>query len=139
PQVLFEIGTFDGRTTMNMAANSPAEAHVYTLDLPAAQVENTAFRLELNEDAYVKKPVSGGRFIGSHLNRKITQLFGDSGTFDFSPFAGRVDFMFVDGSHSYEYVLSDTRNVLKMVKEGGIILWHDYVKSGFTPFPGVPR
>jgi len=37
PSVLFEIGTFDGRTTSNLAASSPGGAVVYTLDLPIAE------------------------------------------------------------------------------------------------------
>jgi hypothetical protein len=38
-----------------------------------------------------------------------------------------VDFVFVDGSHSYEYVLNDSRHALKLIRNGkGVILWHDY-------------
>jgi hypothetical protein len=44
--------------------------------------------------------------------------------------------MFVDGSHSYEYVLSDTEAAWKMVKSGGLILWHDYDSRWW---PGVTR
>lgn len=139
PGVLFEIGTFDGRTTLNMAANAPEGATVYTLDLPAESVDATAFALELNEHIFVRKPRSGARFADAPTPYTIVQLLGDSATFDFSPFFGRVDFMFIDGSHAYEYVRSDTLAALEMVRPGGIIIWHDYVRAGFTPFPGVPR
>ncbi len=139
PRVLFEIGTFDGRTSLNMAVNAPAGATVYTLDLPAEGLNSTAFALELNEDAFVRKPRSGARFSDAASSYDIVQLLGDSATFDFSPYYGKVDFMFIDGSHAYEYVRSDTLNALNMVREGGIIIWHDYVREGFTPFPGVPR
>lgn len=139
PAVLFEIGTFDGRTSLNMAANAPRGATVYTLDLPAASLSSTTFALELNEDAFVKKQRSGARFVDSKSRYDIVQLLGDSATFDFSPYHGKVDFMFIDGSHAYAYVKSDTLNALKMVREGGIIIWHDFVRAGFTPFPGVPR
>jgi predicted O-methyltransferase YrrM len=139
PGVVFEIGTFDGRTTLNMAANAAEGAIVYTLDLPAAAADATAFALELNEDIFIRKPRSGARFVDSRAPYNIVQLFGDSATFDFSPFRGRVDFMFIDGSHAYEYVRSDTLAALSMVREGGTIIWHDYVREGFTPFPGVPR
>ena len=37
PKRIFEIGTFDGRTTLNMALNAP-DAQIYTLDLPASGV-----------------------------------------------------------------------------------------------------
>ena len=43
---------------------------------------------------------------------------------------GRVDFRgvmrFVDGSHAYSYVVSDSRKALRMCAPGGLILWHDY-------------
>jgi hypothetical protein len=57
---------------------------------------------------------------------KICQLYGDSATFDFTPFFG-MDFIFIDGSHSYEYVLNDSRKAIQLLREGkGVILWHDY-------------
>ena len=36
PANAFEIGTFDGRTTLNIAANLRAGGKVWTLDLPKA-------------------------------------------------------------------------------------------------------
>jgi hypothetical protein len=30
---------------------------------------------------------------------KVVQLRGDSAAFDFSPFVGTVDFVFIDGAH----------------------------------------
>jgi predicted O-methyltransferase YrrM len=133
PERLFEIGTFDGRTTLNMAVNSRAGAHVYTLDLPGEQASSTALRIESYEKMYVEKPVSGARFIGKPCASKITQLYGDSATFDFKPYENSIDFVFVDASHSYEYVINDTRVALRLLRSGkGIIVWHD-----FTAWPGV--
>ena len=34
PLKIFEIGTFDGRTTLNMALNSSPNTEIFTLDLP---------------------------------------------------------------------------------------------------------
>ena len=54
-------------------------------------------------------------------------MYGDSATFDFSPFFDTVDFVFLDGSHHYKYVLSDSNVAVKLVgSRNGIILWHDY-------------
>ena len=33
PAAIFEIGTFDGRTTLNLAENAPPDSRLYTLDL----------------------------------------------------------------------------------------------------------
>lgn len=128
PKVLFEIGTFTGRTTLNLAACSPDDARVFTLDLKPEDLRRTKFPMYASEVLYVDKPASGTSFASSPLVRKITQLYGDSAVFDFSPWRGRVDFIFIDGAHTYEYVHSDTRCALDLLREGrGTIIWHDYL------------
>jgi predicted O-methyltransferase YrrM len=128
PLTVFEIGTFDGRTTLNLAANAPDSALVHTLDLPMGDEHATAYVLEDAERAYVRKPQSGGRVHRSDLARKVKQHYGDSATFDFAPFVrDGVDFIFVDGSHAYEYARSDSLAAMSMLREGrGTIVWHDY-------------
>jgi predicted O-methyltransferase YrrM len=136
PASIFEIGTFDGRTTLNLAENSPVETIVYTLDLPADQMRQTKFVLAAGEEEFVRKPLSGGRFAGSPDAARIRQLHGDSAQFDFSPFQGQIDLIFVDGSHAYEYVANDSRAALDMIRPGGMVIWHDY---GSGDWPGVNR
>ena len=127
PKHIFEFGTFDGRTTLNMAANSPEGAQIETLDLPQENIGNTGFLLEEQEKVLIDKPASGTRFSGRPESGKIRQHFGDSARFDFSAYEHRADFIFIDASHAYDYVLSDSRNALKLMdRNGGIILWHDY-------------
>ena len=136
PHLCFEIGTFDGRTTLNMALNLPTDGRVFTLDLPGNDKGSTLLPLDHAEVKYVDKPVPGARFAGHELAGQITQLYGDSASYDFSRFLDSVDFMFVDGSHSYDYAKTDSLTALEMVRSGGIILWHDYD----TPYwPGVTR
>ncbi len=128
PATIFEIGTFDGRTTVNMAANAPKETRIFTLDLPAAAVNRTALRIKSGDTAFIVKKQSGREFLRQEQEGEmITQLLGDSAAFDYTPYKNRMDFVFVDGSHSYEYVLSDTEVALNLLREGkGIVLWHDY-------------
>ena len=127
PKACFEIGTFDGRTALNMAANTPDDAMIYTLDLPCEQVDQTKFSLDPYERFAVMKETSGIRYRGTIWERKIQQLYGDSATFDYAPYKGEIDFVFIDGSHTYEYVVSDSRNALTLLRDGkGTILWHDY-------------
>jgi predicted O-methyltransferase YrrM len=131
PRTLFEIGTFDGRTTLNLAANAPDEAIVYTLDLPAT--EQPVLALASGERTFVDKPTSGARVHRSELAPKVKQLLGDSATFDFSPYVSAVDFVFVDGSHAYENALNDSRIAHRLLRNGkGTIVWHDY-----DVWPGV--
>ena len=44
---IIEIGTFDGRTTLNLALNAPPTSHIFTLDLPAGAP--TAYSLAAGE------------------------------------------------------------------------------------------
>jgi len=71
------------------------------------------------------------RWQGSTYESKIHCLFGDSATFDYSPFYGKVDLFFVDGVYSYEYVRSDTINAFKCINQG-VVLWHDYGRMGIN-------
>ncbi len=115
--LLFEIGTFDGRTSLNLAFSCPPRCRVHTLDM-----------------APTMPPLStptGARiapYRQSHpaIAAKITRLFGDSATFNFAPYVNACSLVFVDGTHTYEYAMSDSRAAMKMVQHGGIILWHDY-------------
>jgi predicted O-methyltransferase YrrM len=110
PRRIFEIGTFNGRTTANMAACCAAD--IYTLNLPVSGTD------------------LGICFRG---NPRVTQLLGDSATFDYAPYLGAMDFVFVDGDHSREYAASDTAWALRLAAPGATILWHDYLSA----FPGV--
>lgn len=136
PARCFEFGTFDGRSTLTLAANCPSGSTIFTLDLPADRLESTGLPLEHADRAYVDKPVVGARLLGRPEASRVTQLLGDSATFDFDPYYGLIDLVFVDGAHAYDYVLSDSRHAVKMLPSsgGGVILWHDY-----GGWPGVTR
>lgn len=127
PDVVLEIGTFDGRTTLNIAANTGADSKIYTIDLPEKNIADTKYKVSGGEKLFIQKDKSGTRFLNTPYAKKIIQLEGDSAVYDFSALFNKVDLVFIDGSHVYEYVKSDTDTALKLLKNGkGIILWHDY-------------
>lgn len=126
PTTLFEFGTFDGRTTLNFAANAPGNATTFTLDLPQAEAKTTKYELDQWDLKFAEKEISGSRFLNSPWRKQIVQLFGDSATFDFNPFKGKVDFIFIDGSHSYDYVKTDSANALRLASRPSTVVWHDY-------------
>lgn len=108
---VFEIGTFEGATTTNMAYNINELGQVYSLCLPQCKCNFIVGK-------YVKK---------DRKSMGITELLtGDSRTFDFSLYYNSIDLMFIDGSHSYEYVLSDSENAIRCVRSDGFIIWHDF-------------
>lgn len=136
PALSLEIGTFHGRTTLNIAMNQRPGTDVITLDLPAEDLPRVDKALEDSDKKYILKDSSGARFAGRRTEARIVQLYGDSSRYDFSQYAGRVDLVFVDGAHSYDFVLNDSRVALSCVRPGGVVLWHDYD----TPhWPGVTR
>jgi predicted O-methyltransferase YrrM len=129
---IFEIGTFDGRTTINLAKNTPKDTAVFTLDLPPEQISFVRLNLyskpEVNRDdkRYINKPEIGLRYKQHSEQSKIIQLLGDSAAFDFSPYYHSMDFIFVDGSHAHDYVKNDTEIALKLAQKNSKIMWHDY-------------
>lgn len=134
---IFEIGTFDGRTTINLALNAPKSCVVYTLDLPPNKA--TKYSLEPGEQHFVDKPEPALRYkkyqdIYPEEISRIHQLLGDSATFDYSEYQNSCSLVFVDGSHSYEYIKSDSNVAMELAKKGGVIIWHDY-----GIWPGVTR
>jgi len=126
PHRVLEIGTFDGRTTLNFAMNSPPDTRIYTLDLPKTSGDSTALRLDRTDMRYIDKDAPGARFRGTTYKRKITQLLGDSARFDFASLRA-VDFVFVDGAHSRGYVINDSLRAVELIRDkGGCVVWHDY-------------
>ncbi|MFO7569021.1 MAG: class I SAM-dependent methyltransferase [Smithellaceae bacterium] len=125
---IFEIGTCDGRTTLNLALNAPG-CCILTLDLPAGQ--ETLFGTDPGERQYIDKALSGQKYLACtdrfpDAVGRITQLYGDSAQYDYRPYEGACDMVFVDGSHAYEYVLKDTETAFRLIKKTGVIVWHDY-------------
>lgn len=124
PMRIFEIGTSQGRTTALIAMNTPPETQIFTLDLdPSKPLPGQVSDMHLIELA---KKELGIAFRGTNWARRITQLLGDSGTFDFSPYFDSMDMVTVDGSHTYRFVRSDSINAFRMIRPGGVVLWHDF-------------
>ncbi len=121
PSVIFEIGTFIGRTTRLFGLNTPPQTRIYTLDLPQDRVPHRI----------------GRDFVGTPEAQRIEQLAGDSRTFDYTPWHGRCDFVWVDACHDYEFVVADTASALRLCRPRGWIGWHDYWHS--APWCGVTR
>lgn len=128
---IFEIGTFRGDTSWLLAHNLP-QARVFTLDLPGPESAQRA-RLEITDvDEYFHTWERGARFRDTPESLRIIPLVGDSATFDFSPYRGAMDLVYIDASHSYSYVRADTEAALAMLSPTGTIVWDDY-----TYYPGI--
>lgn len=111
----FEIGTWRGESVANVATVTP---NCFTFNLPTKNL------IELGcNDEYIEQQ----EFFSKNIN-SITHLKGDSTNFDFSPYYGKCDLVFIDGDHRYAGVLNDTKIAYKLLKdENSIIVWHDYL------------
>jgi len=116
----FEIGTWVGLSASNIANNISTNANVYTLDIPYDHPELKIFEIPEYIFGYHSKKM-----------HNVHHLKGDSKTFDYSAFTGKMELIFVDGNHSMDYVINDTQKALTLLKnDKSIIVWHDYLSAG---------
>jgi len=132
PKIVFEIGTLNGYSTLHFALNTANDSKIYTLDLPKRSATQPVLGVSLSDKANIAASLRSDKyyFDNSDVASRIECLYGDSAKFNFSPFHGQVDFFFIDGAHSYEYVRSDTLNALKCCHQGSVIAWHDFGRVG---------
>lgn len=116
PRTCFEIGTGKGRATLHLGLNTGADVTIHTIDRSV-------------------HPSVGSVFRGHPVERKIVRHAADSRSFDFTPWAGSVDFVFVDGGHDEACVKHDTEVAFSLVSSTGAIVWDDFTPS----WPGVVR
>jgi hypothetical protein len=135
PSRVFEFGTFLGYSSSVFLKNLE-KCIVYTLDLDE-KIEfnnNDLNQVLINDslnDQYLsfKQSVIGPKYLQSFLklnDERIVVLKSNSLTFDVEPFNDKIEFVFVDGGHLFDIVKNDTEKSFKMLKKGGVIIWHDY-------------
>ena len=112
PKRVLEIGTFTGATSLLIAMNVGQDDQIFSLDLPPT--ESVGY-------------VAGSSFVGTPYAHKITQLYGDSREFDFSPWYGTIDLVFIDANHTYPFVKADSDTAFKLLAPGGVVMWDDYI------------
>jgi predicted O-methyltransferase YrrM len=140
-RLMFEFGTCTGKTAYLWSRNSAPDARVVTVTLAPDHLGD--YRQEATDDPldvkFALRESSHTDFLysSSETASKVEQLFSDSKQLDVSPWVGRCDLVFVDGSHAYSYVVSDSERAIQLVAPGGLVLWHDY--AGPRHAPGVYR
>jgi hypothetical protein len=132
---VFEIGTFLGNTTLNLALNVPDDGTVFTLDLDAvsaSKIEQDVADAPLTEIHLASK--SSLDFAGTPVESKVRTLTGNSTTFDVSPWKEAIDLVFIDGGHDVATVEADSRKALEMARrdKASCVFWHDYRNRDYS-------
>ena len=116
-----EIGSWRGESLANL---SPVCKSCVSVSLSDDDMRRLGFT-----DAFVNM-----QRMFSHDLPNVKHVAANSRTFDFSSLHQKFDLIFVDGDHSYEGVLNDTRKVFQLLKnENSIIVWHDCVTQYELP------
>lgn len=108
-----EIGSLRGETIVNVL---PHVKSVTSISLSPQEMRKMGFHPSMiDQDALFIKD-----------NPSIKHIGHNSLTFDFTSLDKKYDLIFIDGDHSFDAVMSDTKNAFKLLKnESSVIIWHD--------------
>lgn len=124
PKTVVEIGTAHGGTLFLWCRLADPKATIVSIDLPGG-IHGGGY-------PYWKKNIYR-RF--ARPTQKLHLLRGDSHSLAMLaelkkhlPGDGKIDFLFIDGDHTYQGVKSDFEMYSSLVRPGGVIAFHDICK-----------
>ncbi len=134
PKTVLEIGTSQGGTLFLFTRVVGDDALLITVDLPSPPLGAgyLPWRAKLYRSFTVGKQRIQLIRSDSHSAQTMSQVLGLLGT-------RKVDFLFIDGDHSYEGVKNDFEMYSPLVAAGGIVAFHDIVPGRPEDVGGVPR
>lgn len=132
-RAVVEIGSFCGRSSRAIADNLPSSGVLYCVDAwkPFECVPPVITTPDEGEAVYQEFLSNMGDLIDAGtvtVHRMGSVKAAVTLSLDV------VDFVFIDGDHTYEAVCQDIRLWLPVVKSGGVLAGHDY-----GVYPGVSR
>lgn len=117
PKYILEIGTANGGTLFCFCQVAHPEATIISIDLPNGY---PGWRVPLCAAFAHKKQKIVLIRSNSHSLFSLEKIKSRLGN-------EKLDFLFIDGDHSYEGVKTDFEMYSPLVKRGGIIAFHDIV------------
>jgi len=127
PQRVLEIGTGSGGTLYAIAWASAPEARILSLDRTVYPIER-----RLLYKTFVPSKAVDVWEADSHLAETRDRVIR---YFDHEP----LDLVFIDGDHTYESVRRDYELYAPLVRERGMVLFHDIVTGPYEAVGDAPR
>lgn len=153
PRRHLEFGTWEGRGTASVL--QATDSTVWTINLPDGESHqdgswaygsrvtpeidkamNGASSLHTGNDPdgtpRIWHRTDAGPYIGrfyreNGLGHRVCQIYCDSMNWDTTNYPdGFFDSVLIDGGHNKDTVKSDTRNALRLTRDGGLVIWHDF-------------
>lgn len=121
PRNVLEIGCLFGGTTQHWVEKAPDGAVIITLDLLVSQADGR-YATQVYNREYVWPTWNNGRKTTFHLLGASTYMRRDVEEL----LAGdKLDFLFIDGDHTYNGVKADWDTYLPLMEKGGVVAFHD--------------
>jgi predicted O-methyltransferase YrrM len=123
PRFILEIGTARGGTFFLLTRAATPDAVLISLDLPGGKYGGGYERWQTFVFRKLLRPRQRGMFIqgNSHDSELLDQVRNALN-------GQMLDLLFIDGDHTYEGVRQDYEMYSKLVRDGGLIAFHDVVR-----------
>ncbi len=120
PAFILEIGTFRGGTLFLFARVADQDATIISVDLPYGQFGGgyPQWRTSLYESFATRRQQI-------HLIRQDSHAARTLVTVESILKGRKLDFLFIDGDHAYQGVREDFNMYSPLVRDGGVIAFHD--------------
>jgi cephalosporin hydroxylase len=134
PRRSLEIGTNYGGTLLLLCTLSPADAKIISVDLPAGRFGGGYPRRKI--PLFRRFPKTGQQL---HLLRADSHSPETKERVLHILEGQQLDYLFLDGDHTYCGVARDFKMYAPLVRSGGIIALHDIVVHPSEPMCGVHK
>jgi predicted O-methyltransferase YrrM len=134
PHVVVEIGTARGGTLSALCQIARPDALIISIDIPGGAFGGGFTEDEAKGFMAYKQEGQALHFLrkDSHLKAtrdKLLKILGEI----------KIDFLMIDGDHTYEGVKKDWELYSPLVREGGVIAFHDICFHPYVPECQVDR
>lgn len=137
PQTIIEVGTWKGRSAINMAnicKRLGLDTQILCIDTWLGSVEHWT-HLDPNLPTTALKngrPILYDQFISNVIHSGLTDYITPfpidsvNGALTLEKYGVQADFIYIDAGHEYDSVKADLLNYRRLVKKGGILVGDDW-------------